>query len=83
MDGKKFARDKWTNVTPNILKNLNKNLHLMRGHPLSLLRQNIVDFMYKTYPNHAGNPIFSVYDNLSPIVSVQQNFDRFGINIYK
>lgn len=79
VDGKKFTRDKWTNVTPNILKNLNKNLHLRRGHPLSLLRQNIVDFMYKTYPNHAGNPIFSVYDNLSPIVSVQQNFDSLLI----
>ena len=56
---------------------MNRNLHLQPGHPLSLLRQNIVNFMYKNYPNHAGNPIFSVYDRLHPIVNVKQNFDRY------
>lgn len=29
-------------------------------------------YRYKTY---RGNPLFSVYDQLSPVVSLEQNFD--------
>ncbi|EFX88755.1 hypothetical protein DAPPUDRAFT_206483 [Daphnia pulex] len=79
IDGRKFNRDKWTNVNPNILKYLNRNLHLKPGHPLCLLRENIISFMYKSFPNHAGNPIFSVFDRLNPIVTTKQNFDSLLI----
>lgn len=79
IDGRKFNRDKWTNVTPNILKHLNRNLHLKLGHPLCLLRENIISFMYKSFPNRAGNPIFSIYDRLDPIVTTKKNFDSLLI----
>jgi len=79
VEGKQFERDKWTNVTPNILGYMNRDLHLKPQHPLSLLRENIVDHMYKSYPNHNGNPLFSVYDRFSPIVSTHQNFDSLLI----
>ena len=80
VEGKQFERDKWTNVTPNILGYLNRNLHLKPQHPLSLLRENIVSYMYKKFPNYTGNPLFSVYDRFSPIVTTHQNFDRYCIN---
>lgn len=47
----------------------------MQCHPLSLVRQQIIDYFYKNYRNRSGNPLFSVYDNLNPIVTVSQNFD--------
>ncbi|KAG8197302.1 hypothetical protein JTE90_007548 [Oedothorax gibbosus] len=31
--------------------------------------------MYGSFLNRRGNPLFSVYDKLSPVVTVQQNFD--------
>ncbi len=31
--------------------------------------------MYSNYGNSRGNPIFSVHDSLSPVVSLQQNYD--------
>ncbi|XP_034948292.1 probable phenylalanine--tRNA ligase, mitochondrial [Chelonus insularis] len=71
----KFITDEWTNVTPQILVKVGKNLHLTPYHPLSHMRQRIVNYFYKAYKNKAGNPVFSVCDNLSPIVTVQQNFD--------
>lgn len=79
VEGKQFERDKWTNVTPNILGYLNRNLHLKPQHPLSLLRENIVSYMYKKFPNYTGNPLFSVYDRFSPIVTTHQNFDSLLI----
>lgn len=45
---------------------------------MCLLRENIISFMYKSFPNRAGNPIFSIYDRLDPIVTTKKNFDRFG-----
>ncbi|GJQ79225.1 Aats-phe [Trypoxylus dichotomus] len=33
----------------------------------------------KAYLTNRGNPVFSVYDNLSPIVTIEQNFDSLLI----
>ncbi|KOC68962.1 putative phenylalanine--tRNA ligase, mitochondrial [Habropoda laboriosa] len=73
--GHKYPTDKWTNITQNIICKLGKNLHITPYHPLSHIRQRIVNYIYMQFYNRIGNPIFSVYDNLSPIVTVAQNFD--------
>ncbi|CAK9821150.1 Probable phenylalanine--tRNA ligase, mitochondrial [Anthophora plagiata] len=73
--GHKYPTDEWTNVTPRVISKLGKNLHILPYHPLSLIRQRIVNYFYLQFHNRIGNPIFSVYDNLSPIVTVDQNFD--------
>ena len=73
--GQKYPTDNWTNVTPKIIEKLGKNMHVTQHHPLSHVRQRIVNYFYGSYRNSCGNPIFSVFDNLSPIVTVQQNFD--------
>ncbi|CAH0686671.1 unnamed protein product [Chilo suppressalis] len=74
INDKEYQSDNFTNATPKIISYLGRNLHLQKGHPLSNVRQRIVDYFYKSF-THRGNPTFSVYDNLSPIVSVKQNFD--------
>lgn len=74
-----FQLDNWTNITPKISSYIGRNLHLQKNHPISLLREKIVNYFYKTYVNSKGNPLFSIYDRLNPIVSVQQNFDNLLI----
>ncbi|KAF7406270.1 hypothetical protein HZH68_005639 [Vespula germanica] len=73
--GQKYLIDEWTNITPQIISKLGRNLHVTQYHPLSLVRQRVIDYFYKNYRNRTGNPLFSVFDNLNPIVTVAQNFD--------
>ncbi|KAH0552698.1 probable phenylalanine--tRNA ligase, mitochondrial [Cotesia glomerata] len=77
--GKKYTTDDWTNLTPKIISKLDKNLHTRQYHPLSHVRQKIVNYFYKNFRNKCGNPTFSVCDNLPPVVSVYQNFDSLLI----
>ena len=72
--GHTYPRDEWTNITPNIVSKLGRNLHLTKYHPLSHIRQRLVNYIYKQFYNRIGNPLFSTYDNISPIVTVTQNF---------
>lgn len=73
--GKNYIRDNFTNVTPHVLSFVSRNLHNERNHPLNLLKHRIIRYMYGTYVNRRGNPIFSVYDDLLPVVTTYQNFD--------
>jgi phenylalanyl-tRNA synthetase alpha chain len=75
---KEFCSDEYTNITPKILSYLGRNLHLQKGNPLSMVRQRIVNYFYSSF-TYAGNPSFSVYDNLSPIVTTKENFDNLLI----
>lgn len=77
--GVNYESDNFTNITEKILSYNGRNLHLLKNHPLSIIRQKIVNYFYNSYLNTKGNPLFSVYDSLSPIVSVQQNFDNLLI----
>lgn len=77
--GHSYVKDDYTNVTDKILSYIGKNVYLEKYHPLSLVRQRIVNYFYKTYINSHGNPQFSVHDNLSPVVNVEQNFNSLLI----
>ncbi|XP_058801292.1 probable phenylalanine--tRNA ligase, mitochondrial [Phymastichus coffea] len=79
--GNKYPTDEWTNITPKIISKLGQNLHVTKNHPLSHVRQRIVNYFYKAYTSHTGSPLFSVYDNLSPVVSVAQNYDSLLVPI--
>ena len=77
---KLYTRDQMTNVTPKILSHINRNLHRQPHHPLCLIKQKIVNYMYDKYKHHRGNqhrgmPLFSVHEDLSPVVTLEQNFD--------
>jgi len=77
--GQRFQRDQWTNVTPKILSLVGKNLHLQEKHPLGLLKNRIVNHFYSEYIGRTGNPTFSVFDRLNPVVTIDQNFDSLLI----
>lgn len=74
-----YKRDDWTNLKPRIQSYMNRNIYLQQHHPLSILRKKIVDYFYKSFVTNRGNPLFSVVDNLSPIVTLEQNFDSLLI----
>lgn len=74
-----YLRDDYTNVTDRIASHVGRNLHLQQHHPLNLVQQRITNYFYQKFINGRGNPIFSVFSNLSPVVSVNQNFDSLLI----
>lgn len=80
ISNKNFPTDCWTNVTPKILSYQGRNIYLQKHHPISIIRQQIVNYFYKSFVNAKGNAIFSVFDNLSPVVTPQQNFDQLLIS---
>ncbi|KAL8907420.1 MAG: hypothetical protein Q9171_005862 [Xanthocarpia ochracea] len=68
--GKTYITDSWTNVPSSILPLLSRRLHLQPSHPVSLTRELIERrFPLPTYIHH---------NDLSPVVSVAQNFDSLG-----
>ncbi|CAO1412599.1 unnamed protein product [Diamesa tonsa] len=79
INNSKYESDEFSNISPKISSYIGRNLHLQKHHPLSLIRQRIVDFFYKEYNNPKSNPLFSVHDNLNPIVTTAQNFDSLLI----
>lgn len=58
------------NVTPNIASRVGTNLHHSPHHPLCTIKTIIQDYF---------GPSFTCRDNLSPIVSVEANFDSLLI----
>nr|XP_033495376.1 phenylalanine--tRNA ligase, mitochondrial-like [Epinephelus lanceolatus] len=77
--GSSYPRDDFTNVTPKILAKVGRNLHNQSHHPLWLIKERIKAHFYSAYIGRWGNPLFSVHDNLSPVVTVEQNFDSLLI----
>ncbi|KAG9347716.1 hypothetical protein JZ751_003729, partial [Albula glossodonta] len=77
--GQFFHRDDYTNVTAKILSKVGRNLHNRPHHPLWLMKERIKAHFYGTYKGRWGNPLFSMHDNLSPVVTVEQNFDSLLI----
>ncbi|PIK50331.1 putative phenylalanine--tRNA ligase, mitochondrial [Apostichopus japonicus] len=75
VSGKKLISDDFTTATPKILSRVGANLHNQEGHPLCIIKEQIRDYFYRSSLNKRGNPLFSIYDNLSPVVTVWQNFD--------
>lgn len=70
-----YERDGWTNLTPRIQSHIGRNIYLQQHHPLSIVRQQIVDYFYKSFTTNRGNAIFTVCDRLQPVVTTEQNFD--------
>ena len=64
-----------TNIPQTIWEKVGRNLHRRQHHPLNIIKCQVENFFKKEYPE--AN--FSVFDNLPPKVSVQQNFDELLI----
>ena len=74
--GRDFVRDAMTNVTPTVLSRVGRDLHRVPHHPLHIIKQRIVAHFQRCYTAPTGTPIFAHFDNLSPVVTTEQNFDR-------
>jgi len=70
-----YSKDHMSNVTPKILSHLDRHLHLQKHHPLNLIKQRIVNYMYERYKQNRGMPTFSVHEQIPPVVTLDQNFD--------
>lgn len=70
-----------SNITPGIEQHIGANLHLQPNHPLCIIKQRIVDFFNTQYTTTSSTPLFKVYDNKHPKVSVQANFDDLLIPV--
>ncbi|KAL7270686.1 phenylalanyl-tRNA synthetase alpha subunit, mitochondrial [Rhizina undulata] len=68
--GRTFPKDEWTNTPPHIAAALPRKLHLQPSHPLAITRT----LIESRFPK----PTYKTYNELSPIVSVHQNFDSLG-----
>lgn len=75
IDNQSYPTDSWTNVTPHILSHIGRNLHRQKHHPLNHLSNRLRQFFYQFYDPGRLSPKFSIVDNLSPIVTTEQNFD--------
>jgi len=73
--GENYNVDSCTNVTPRVTSKIGQKLHNRKGHPLYLTRQRIQNYFYSSFVNRAGNPLYAVFDNISPVVTSHQNFD--------
>lgn len=70
INNKNYTADSWTNVPSSILSALPRRLHLLPHHPIALTR--------KLIESRFPSPTYTHYSDLSPIVSVAQNFDSLG-----
>ncbi|MCJ8728936.1 hypothetical protein PDJAM_G00010330 [Pangasius djambal] len=77
--GRVYPRDDMTNVTAKILSMVGRELHNQTHHPLWIIKERIKEHFYRSYTSRTGTPHFSVHDNLSPVVTVEQNFDSLLI----
>jgi phenylalanyl-tRNA synthetase alpha chain len=68
-----YPTDGWTNISNPIKAVLPRKLYLKPSHPIGILR-NIIE---ARFPSN----IYTRYADLSPIVSLEQNFDSLGIPV--
>ena len=80
INDRSYSTDSWTNVTPHILSRIGQNLHKQKHHPLGHLSNRLRQYFYQQYDPRKLSPKFSIIDNLSPIVTVEQNFDSICIS---
>ncbi|XP_066928791.1 phenylalanine--tRNA ligase, mitochondrial-like [Clytia hemisphaerica] len=76
LNGRNYKKDHMTNVPQNIINRLNKQLHNTKDHPLEIVKSKIVDYFHGYFRNRHGGCVFASIDNISPVVTVQQNFDN-------
>lgn len=69
LNSQTYETDDNSNTPPSIISKLQRKLHLLPNHPISILRQ-IVE-------SHFGSSFTSISPT-SPIVSVHQNFEELG-----
>ncbi|KAI1178263.1 phenylalanyl-tRNA synthetase mitochondrial precursor [Nemania sp. FL0916] len=71
INNKRYKKDSWFNVPPNIIDKVPRRLHLQKDHPVYIVR-NIIQSVFPE------TGIFKHYNSLDPVVTTHQNFDSLG-----
>nr|XP_054361639.1 phenylalanine--tRNA ligase, mitochondrial [Mirounga angustirostris] len=77
--GKSYPQDDYSNLSQKVLSRVGRNLHNQQHHPLWLIKERVKEHFYKQYVGRFRTPLFSVYEDLSPVVTTWQNFDSLLI----
>jgi phenylalanyl-tRNA synthetase alpha chain len=64
------------NIPPSVLSKIGRNLHLQPNHPVAIISKLVIDYFCSLKGRN-----FTVHMDMSPIVSVQQNFDDLLIPV--
>ncbi|CAM9887828.1 unnamed protein product [Ectocarpus sp. 6 AP-2014] len=70
--------DAYNNVSPSVAAKIGKDLHRCSAHPLGIIKERI-ELYFQKNTQALGQPQFKVFDDLPPIVTVEQNFDELLI----
>jgi phenylalanyl-tRNA synthetase alpha chain len=65
-----------SNVPRSVLSLVGKNLHRQRNHPLSIVKDRMCGYLQSPAYNASTPQSFRVFEELSPVVTVAQNFDE-------
>lgn len=68
----------YSNVPQSVKNKLGKNLHNLKNHPISICKEYIYDYFRSLSRNNSYQE-FLMFDNLDPLVSVDNNFDKLLI----
>ncbi|XP_065844755.1 phenylalanine--tRNA ligase, mitochondrial-like isoform X2 [Oscarella lobularis] len=72
----KYRRDDTTNVTPNTIDRIARQLHRKHAHPINIVKKRVENHVQTSYRTRNGlSPLFTALDDISPVVTVRQNFD--------
>jgi phenylalanyl-tRNA synthetase alpha chain len=77
----KYPVDYMTNVTPEVLGQMERKLHLDKNNPIYAVKQKVYDYFRRYHVNENGDPIFTIFDDLSPVTTPYQNFDSLLIPV--
>jgi phenylalanyl-tRNA synthetase alpha chain len=62
------------NIPPSIIQKIGRNLHNVPNHPIEIMKRHIYQY-FESLPDYN----FVHFDNLDPVVSVEDNFDKLLI----
>jgi phenylalanyl-tRNA synthetase alpha chain len=65
-----------SNVPQSVLSLVGKNLHRVRNHPLSIVKDRMCGYLQSPAYSGSTPQSFRVFDALPPVVTVAQNFDE-------
>jgi len=64
-----------SNISKNIEEKMLKNLLSVPNHPLTIIKNKIIDYFHDLYKNKS----LKVYEPIDPVVSIDDNFDKLLI----
>lgn len=74
--------DDYCNIRPGVRRLVGRGLLSQSGHPLELLKRRVAEHVEGRYRQQdPSRALFTLYDRLHPVVSVQQNFDSLLVPV--